>query len=95
MLSLPAGFAFEKSYDGDSTFKAGPRGSTNLKTDLVLGSDMLEWYSSYLAVNKSQSQYKWKNMELVALESSMNYPWRKHHRSVPVYGPGLLAREFR
>ena len=33
---------------------------------------MLEWFSSYLAVNKSQSQYKWINMELVALEFPMN-----------------------
>ena len=29
-------------------------------------------YSPYLAVNKSQLGYKWKNLELVALESSMN-----------------------
>ena len=67
------------------TYKAGPRGSTNMKTGLDIGSDMLVWYSRDLAVNKSQSQYTWNNMELVALESSMNNPLRMshHHFSVP------------
>ena len=35
---------------------------------------MLEWHSSYLAVNKTQTQYTWNNMEFVALESSIKIP---------------------
>ena len=43
------------------------------------GRPLHEWHSSSLAVNKSQSQYKWNGMEIVALKSSMNNPRRMSH----------------
>ena len=57
----------------------------------------MEWNSSKLAVTKSQSQYKWNSMGLVALESPMDNPRRMshHHCSVPLYWwPDLLANKY-